>query len=170
MDENSLEIPHPGIAERDFVLRPLLDINPQIIHPKTNLSIQNLYENFLKNSDFKTSYPKKIFAIPQDGKKEINLDFSLKTYTMGVFNITPNSFYNPLESNDISKILKKIKESVSNFDIFDIGGESTNPKSQPISYQEEISRVLPLIKAIKKDHSFDNIMISLDTRKVKRIF
>ena len=33
LDTNELQLPHPGILERDFVLRPLLDLNPELTHP-----------------------------------------------------------------------------------------------------------------------------------------
>ena len=44
-----LTIPHPDIECRDFVLRPLLEINPNLIHPVLNKTIQTLWEDYLKN-------------------------------------------------------------------------------------------------------------------------
>ncbi len=45
-----LEIPHPGIAERDFVLKPLAEITPDKIHPVLNKSIKDLLLQYLQNS------------------------------------------------------------------------------------------------------------------------
>jgi 2-amino-4-hydroxy-6-hydroxymethyldihydropteridine diphosphokinase len=43
IDEEDLKIPHPGIPERDFVLRPLMDLDPDFIHPILKKRIKNLY-------------------------------------------------------------------------------------------------------------------------------
>jgi len=48
-----LEIPHPFIQERNFVLRPLLDIDKNIIHPKLNKTIEELYLDFSDQSEVK---------------------------------------------------------------------------------------------------------------------
>ena len=45
LDENNLKIPHPKFHERNFVLLPLIEINNQLINPKTNISV----EDYLKN-------------------------------------------------------------------------------------------------------------------------
>ena len=47
LKENSLTIPHPGIAERDFVLKPLLDLDARLIHPVLHISIEKLYKKIL---------------------------------------------------------------------------------------------------------------------------
>ena len=45
MDDKNLKIPHPKFHERNFVLLPLIEINNQLINPKTNISV----EDYLKN-------------------------------------------------------------------------------------------------------------------------
>ncbi|MEC8864908.1 MAG: 2-amino-4-hydroxy-6-hydroxymethyldihydropteridine diphosphokinase, partial [Verrucomicrobiota bacterium] len=45
LDTNELQLPHPGILERDFVLRPLLDLNPELTHPSwSGTSIKQAFE------------------------------------------------------------------------------------------------------------------------------
>ncbi len=45
LDSETLKIPHPRIAERDFVLRPLLDIAPDLVHPGLKKTMKELYKN-----------------------------------------------------------------------------------------------------------------------------
>ena len=90
-------------------------------------------------------------------------DTEKHTYIMGILNVTPDSFsdggkYSVLD-NALFRVEEMIKEGV---DILDIGGESTRPGYEPISVEEEISRIVPVIELIK--NRFD-IPISLDTYK-----
>ena len=85
---------------------------------------------------------------------------------MGVLNITPDSFFEDSRSNDIPEIVK-IAESMiqSGADWLDIGGESTRPGANPVEEEEEISRVIPVIRELRK--RFPKIGISVDTRRAK---
>mgnify|MGYP003328656092 FL=1 len=82
---------------------------------------------------------------------------------MGILNITPDSFSDGGKYLDFSDALKRahamIEEGV---DIIDIGGESTRPGSDPVSIDEELKRITPIIEALKRD---SNIAISVDTYK-----
>ena len=94
---------------------------------------------------------------------DVQLDMNNKTWIMGILNVTPDSFsdggrYNNEEAA-IMQAEKMIKDGV---DIIDIGGESTRPGYEKISDEEEISRVVPIIKALKKKF---NKPISIDTYK-----
>lgn len=86
-----------------------------------------------------------------------------KTHIMGVLNITPDSFYdgnrNFVPEDAINHAHKIIAEGA---DIIDIGGESTRPGASPISAEEELKRVIPLIKILSKEI---NKPISIDTYK-----
>jgi dihydropteroate synthase len=92
-----------------------------------------------------------------------SLDFSKKTYVMGVLNVTPDSFsdgglfFN--EKKAIEHALRLIEDGA---DIIDIGGESTRPGSEPVSVEEEIRRTIPVIKAISREIK---VPISIDTYK-----
>ena len=68
---------------------------------------------------------------------------------MGIVNATPDSFYDGDPQNNLASLLAKCKDYVqSGADMLDIGGESTRPNATPVSAEEEISRVLPLIRAV----------------------
>ncbi len=86
-----------------------------------------------------------------------------KTYIMGILNATPDSFSDGGKYIDVSKALTHAENMIKDgADIIDIGGESTRPGYTQISDDEEISRILPIIEAIKSN--FD-IPISVDTYK-----
>lgn len=93
------------------------------------------------------------------------LDFSKKTYIMGILNTTPDSFSDGGKYNSIDQAVEHAKEMVENgADIIDIGGESTRPGYTVISEEEEIERVVPIIEAISK---YVSVPISIDTYKAK---
>lgn len=93
------------------------------------------------------------------------LDLNSKTYIMGILNITPDSFSDGGEYNSLEKALEKAKKMVEDgVDIIDLGGESTRPGANYVSEDEEIKRIIPIIKAIKKEL---DVIISIDTYKAK---
>jgi len=82
---------------------------------------------------------------------------------MGILNITPDSFSDGGQYLDFDEALKRAETMIEEgVDIIDIGGESTRPGSDPVSVDEELKRITPIIKALKK-HS--KIVISVDTYK-----
>lgn len=82
---------------------------------------------------------------------------------MGILNLTPDSFSDGGEHNTLKKALKRVKElEKEGADIIDIGGESTGPKSPEVSLQEEIKRVIPILREIRK---ITKLPISVDTYK-----
>ncbi len=82
---------------------------------------------------------------------------------MGILNVTPDSFSDggAFVSRDAA-VAQGLKLAAAGADILDIGGESTRPYSQPVSAQEELDRVLPVIEALMP-HLL--IPISIDTSK-----
>ncbi|MBD7915214.1 dihydropteroate synthase [Clostridium sp. Sa3CUN1] len=97
------------------------------------------------------------------GNKIINLDE--RTYVMGILNVTPDSFSDGGSYNEVEAAVKRAKEMVEEgADIIDIGGESTRPGAEFVSEEEEINRVVPIIKAIKEEL---DVLISIDTYKSK---
>ncbi len=95
------------------------------------------------------------------GNKEF--DFTKHCYVMGILNVTPDSFSDGGKWNNLDAALKHTEEMIAEgCDILDIGGESTRPGYTLLSDEEEISRVIPVIEAVKA--RFD-IPISLDTYK-----
>lgn len=96
-----------------------------------------------------------------------NREFDTKnqTYVMGILNVTPDSFSDGGRYNNLDSALRQTEKMISEgADIIDIGGESTRPGYTLLSNEEEISRVVPVIEAVKK--RFD-IPISLDTYKAE---
>lgn len=83
---------------------------------------------------------------------------------MGILNVTPDSFSDGGEYNHKQAALQRIEEMIlQGAEIVDIGGESTRPGSDPVSVDEEASRVLPVLKvAIDR---FQDTFFSVDTTK-----
>ncbi|GAA0070590.1 dihydropteroate synthase [Clostridium sardiniense] len=95
------------------------------------------------------------------GNKEFNI--GERTYVMGILNVTPDSFSDGGKFNSVDAAIKKVEELIRDgADIIDVGGESTRPNFEVVSTEEEIERVVPIIKAIKDNF---NIPISIDTYK-----
>jgi dihydropteroate synthase len=93
-----------------------------------------------------------------------NLDFyNNKVYIMGILNVTPDSFSDGGEYLNLDKAMSHVEKMINDgADIIDIGGESTRPFSDPVSVDEELSRVIPLIEKINENF---NTIISIDTYK-----
>lgn len=84
---------------------------------------------------------------------------------MGIVNATPDSFYDGNPQNNLPALLKKCADYLAEgADILDIGGESTRPGATPVSAEEEMARVLPLIEAAHQ--KWPKIPLSLDTVKI----
>lgn len=82
---------------------------------------------------------------------------------MGILNLTPDSFSDGGKFNNPKKALKRAKEiEKEGADILDIGGQSTGPNSKNISSEEELKRVIPILKILRKHIK---IPISIDTYK-----
>ena len=91
------------------------------------------------------------------------LMLSGRTLIMGVLNITPDSFSNGGAFLDTqAAVARALQMERDGADILDIGGESTRPSAQPISVSEELSRVLPVLEALRGKL---RIPISVDTQK-----
>ncbi|CCZ90167.1 MAG: dihydropteroate synthase [Eubacterium sp.] len=88
---------------------------------------------------------------------------SEKTYVMGILNVTPDSFSDGGSYTSIDKAMEQAEKMIQQgADIIDVGGESTRPGHVQIGDEEEIKRVVPVIREIKK--KFD-IPVSIDTYK-----
>ena len=86
-----------------------------------------------------------------------------KTRFMGIINISPDSFYEQSRCNSTDEVLTKAeKMKREGADFLDIGAESSRPGSNPISEQEEIDKLIPVISSLVK---IIDIPISVDTYK-----
>ena len=90
-------------------------------------------------------------------------DIENRTYIMGILNVTPDSFSDGGKFDNLDNALKHVEQMIEEgADIIDVGGESTRAGYTLLTDEEEISRVVPVIKAIKS--RFD-IPVSIDTYK-----
>lgn len=150
--EDDLAIPHPRMSERAFVLTPLADLAPNLLHPTLHQPVRDL-----------------LAAVDQTGIRRVlpRLPaFGARTYVMGVLNLTPDSFSgdgilqgaHPLEA----ALAQARRFVAAGADILDVGGESTRPGAQPVSAQEEQERVVPVIAALAAEL---DVLLSVDTSK-----
>jgi dihydropteroate synthase len=102
-----------------------------------------------------------INSIYKIGEKVFN--FNNNVYIMGVLNITPDSFYDGGKYSGIDAAVSHgIKMAASGADIIDIGGESTRPGAEKVSVEQEMERVIPVIKELILR---TDIPLSIDTYK-----
>ena len=117
-----------------------------------NLSkkIDSLLDNYLR-SDYKINC------------KGTILDLGSRTHIMGILNVTPDSFSNGGLYSSTERALAHAREiAAAGADIIDVGGESTRPGAKPVSEEEELDRIIPIIRRLSAELS---IPISVDTYK-----
>ncbi|HET7393740.1 MAG TPA: dihydropteroate synthase [Candidatus Binatia bacterium] len=91
------------------------------------------------------------------------IDMTCHTVVMGIVNVTPDSFYDGGKRFDTGRAADDAVEMIDfGAEILDIGGESTRPGAQPVTLDEELRRVLPVIRELRKRCS---VPISVDTYK-----
>jgi dihydropteroate synthase len=91
------------------------------------------------------------------------VDLSKKGMIMGALNVTPDSFSDGGEFLDPdAAIARGVQIAAEGADIIDIGGESTRPGAEPVSAEEELRRVIPVIEKLRAKI---DIAISIDTSK-----
>ncbi len=127
-----------------------------IAYPETKPLARQILEKLIR-------YRKKNFKIQYNQKI---LPLGLKTALMGVLNVTPDSFSDGGLYIKPEKALKRAVQMVEEgADIIDIGGESTRPGSERISEEEELKRVLPVLRMVRKE--LPDVWISIDTYKAE---
>ncbi|MCJ7425676.1 MAG: dihydropteroate synthase [Dehalococcoidales bacterium] len=94
---------------------------------------------------------------------ELELRWGERTYVMGILNVTPDSFSGDGVGYDVKAAVARAKQlAEEGADIIDIGGESTRPASPPVSAEEELRRVIPVIERLAGELS---VPMSIDTTK-----
>ncbi len=92
-----------------------------------------------------------------------------RTYVMGILNITPDSFSGDglIAKGDALDISLQQARSflAAGADILDVGGESTRPGSQPLHADEELARVIPILRGLSNE--FPEALLSIDTYKAE---
>ncbi len=98
--------------------------------------------------------------------RDKTFDWGKRTYIMGILNVTPDSFSGDglLQAPDrIEAALARARQMLDEgADILDVGGESTRPGAEPVPVDEELRRVVPVIRALR---AATDAVISIDTSK-----
>ena len=91
------------------------------------------------------------------------LTWGVRTYVMGIINLTPDSFSGDGLGGDVASAVEQaLRFQKDGADILDIGAESTRPGFEPVSVEEELKRLIPALEAIA---SKVNLPVSVDTYK-----
>lgn len=91
------------------------------------------------------------------------LDFRKETIIMGILNVTPDSFSDGGKYGRVDAALVRAEEMIrEGAKVIDIGGESTRPGHEPVSFEEELERTVPIIEAITRELE---CAVSIDTYK-----
>jgi dihydropteroate synthase len=108
-----------------------------------------------------SAYERTAFALPfADGGR---MDLASETRVMGILNVTPDSFSESAMRTSPGKAVETAARMVDDgADFIDVGGESTRPGAAPVTEDEEVRRVVPVIQAIKRELS---VRVSVDTMK-----
>ena len=98
----------------------------------------------------------------QVSSRDKTLDLS-QPHIMGILNVTPDSFSDGGQFNAVDKAVAHCQQMINEgATIIDIGGESTRPNAQTVATDDEIQRVVPVVRAIRQ-HCSDAIWLSIDT-------
>ena len=168
IDTPRLVVPHPGLSEREFVLRPLQDIMPQTPVPiwKGNswgsVTVSRLYER-LHTRDHSMS---PVTQLSPDLPLIRSEDPSRPTHVMAILNLTPDSFSDGglHDPSDLDALRKTVSRYIaSGATIIDVGGQSTRPGAQQLPASEELERVLPAIRTIRSMPEGKSVAVSVDT-------
>ena len=82
---------------------------------------------------------------------------------MGILNVTPDSFYGGSRRPDSAKaIADGAAMAAIGADIIDVGGESSRPGALPVSEEDELARILPVVRGLRREVA---VPISIDTYK-----
>lgn len=162
IDDEVLSVPHPQLSQRLFVLAPLADIAPELVDVRSGRSITELLADHDMRSVWRPTDPQSMLRRP------VEFCWGVKTYIMGILNVTPDSFSGDglIEQGDwIEAAVSKASDFVSaGADILDIGGESTRPGSTPVSIEVERERLLPVVEAVRRAV---DVPISIDTYRAE---
>lgn len=97
-----------------------------------------------------------------------SIELGTKTCVVGILNITPDSFSDGGKFFDLDLAVQQAHKMVEEkVDIIDIGAESTRPGSMPVSADEEIKRLVPLIEQLRKETGVRDVPVSIDTYKAE---
>lgn len=142
-------------------------VTVEFVHPGLKLTMRELYAQLIAttthNSDSSTTYIAPVAMLPVVKSSPWQLDS--KTFVMGILNVTPDSFSDGADLTTAQDAIERALDMESKgVDMLDIGGESSRPGAEPVTLEEELKRVLPVIKGIRAKSA---IPISIDTTKAE---
>jgi len=127
----------------------------------TSVNIINLFfvPHFQAITSIMSVFPLKL----QGARRSKIID---KPLVMGIVNVTPDSFYSGSRSQTVDSTLRKVSQMIDDgVDIVDIGGMSSRPGAEELSIEEEITRLITPLEAVRKAHP--NLWISVDTYRTE---
>ncbi|KAG0649273.1 Dihydroneopterin aldolase [Hyphodiscus hymeniophilus] len=159
VDHPRLKIPHIGMHEREFVLRPLSELVPgKALYPASPWKVTQDYLNALPPSPSTLS----TLTPTRDGVEPLRaMKSNRPTQVMAILNLTPDSFSDGGKHSKeaLGKTLSKIQQA----SFIDFGGQSSAPHAKDVSAEEEASRVVPIIQQMRRTSAYDSKIISVDT-------
>ncbi|EGR51942.1 uncharacterized protein TRIREDRAFT_56002 [Trichoderma reesei QM6a] len=160
VENERLNVPHIGIPEREFVLRPLAELIPS--KPLYASQPWKLVQDYL--NDLTPGEPlASITPISSTLPPLTPLVHNRKTNVMGILNMTPDSFSDG-GRHSMESLSNTVKDLVRNgASIIDVGGQSTAPGRPEVSAEEEVARVVPAIELIRSLPETRHVAISVDT-------
>lgn len=171
VEDDNLVIPHPRMHERAFVLVPLAEIAPQAVHPVLRKSITELQAGVDTTGIIKMGASKGIsLKARQLSVAGRSFTWGERTLVVGIINVTADSFSGDGLLDDTGAAFDPVEAALAQarrfvtagVDILDIGGESTRPGALPVTMEEELGRVLPVVRRVAAEL---DVVISIDTYK-----
>ena len=167
VNHERLQIPHIGIAEREFVLRPLAELAPH--KPLDAARPWKLIQDYL-NELPPAPEPLSTLTPVRNGSTTppplTALRANRKTQVMAILNVTPDSFSDG--GTHTTAAPHSLRDAVLAFvragaTMIDVGGQSTAPGRPEVSVAEEIARVVPAVELIRSLPEARDVAVSVDT-------
>lgn len=146
----------------------MYSIAKDLEHPKFFRTVGQLLSQLLKSTTDASPTPTPLHKVlPLRNPNARTLwRWNLRTLTMGILNVTPDSFSDGGDHSTTAAAVAHAIDMISQgADIIDIGGESTRPKADPVSADEELARVIPVIRDLRARGV--TVPISIDTRHAR---
>ncbi|TQN67612.1 Folic acid synthesis protein fol1, partial [Colletotrichum shisoi] len=156
-----LTVPHIGIPEREFVLRPLAELVPE--KPLYASNPWKLTLDYLNELPPSAAPLSPLTPISASRPPLASLSSSRQTSVMAIVNATPDSFSDGGVHNSKNLVSTLKSFAAAGVTIIDVGGCSTAPGRPEVPVDEELARVLPVIKLIRGMPELSQVAVSVDT-------